>query len=129
MATHQYPVYPSARATVEAERYMAAAEALEGVPLTFFDGTHILLPESETAAIDLLRSRFNAVIEYGCGQEWEFATKARSAGVTERLVRLGNAVWDVTGLPIADMIRAALDAPEATYAEWSALYLASMETH
>lgn len=108
---------------------MAAAEALEGVPLTFFDGTHILLPESETAAIDLLCSRFNAVIEYGCGQEWEFATKARAAGVQERLVRLGNAVWDVTGQSIADMIRSALDSPEATYAEWSALYLASMETH
>lgn len=108
---------------------MAAAAALDGVPLAFFDGSTILLPESETAAIGLLRSQFGAVIEYGCGKEWEFATKAREAGVSERLVRIGNAVWDVTGQSIADMIRAALDAPEATYADWSALYLASMETH
>ena len=35
----------------------------------------------------------------------------------------------MTGPSIADMIRSAWDAPEATYAEWSALYLASMETH
>lgn len=129
MVARNYPIYPSARATVEAERYMDAVEALEGVPLTFFDGTHILLPECETAAIDLLRSRFNAVIDYGCGKEWEFATKAQEAGVQERLVHLGNAVWDVTGQSIADMILAALDAPEATYVEWSTLYLASMETH
>lgn len=108
---------------------MAAAAALEGVPLAFFDGSTILLPESETAAIDLLRSEFDAVIEYGCGKEWEFATKARLAGVSERLVRLGNAVWDVTGQSVADMVRAAMNTPGATYAEWSALYLASMETH
>lgn len=62
-------------------------------------------------------------------EEWEFSTKARAAGVSERLVRLGNAVWDVTGQSVADMIRVALDAPDATYADWSALYLASMETH
>lgn len=129
MATRQYPAYPSARATVDSQRYVAAAEALEGVPQVFLNGTHILLPESQTAAIDLLRSQFEAVIEYGCGQEWEFATKARAAGVSERLVRLGNAVWDVTGQSVADMIHAALDAPDATYADWSALYHASMETH
>ena len=85
-----YPAFPSARATVASERYIAAAEALEGVPLVFLDGkTIILLPESETAAIEVLRTQFTAVIEYGCGQEWEFATKARAAGVPERLVRLG----------------------------------------
>lgn len=127
--SRQYPAFPSAMATVAPGRYMAAAELLEGVPLVYFDGTTILLPESETAAIDLLRAQFDAVVEYGCGQEWEFATKARSAGVSERLVHLGNAVWDVTGQSITDMIQAALDAPETTYADWSALYLASMETH
>lgn len=129
MAAHLYPASPSARATVEAERYVAAAEALKGVPLVFLDGTTILLPESEMGAIDFLRSQFDAVIEYGCGQEWEFAAKARAAGISKRLVRLGNAVWDVTGQSVADMIRVALDAPDATYADWSALYLASMETH
>lgn len=127
--TVKYPAFPSAKATVEAGRYMAAVAALKGVPLTFFDGSTILLPESETAAIDLLRARFDAVIEYGCGEEWEFANKARAAGVSERLIRLGNAVWDVKGQPVSDLIRAALDEPEAAYAEWSALYLASMEAH
>lgn len=129
MRMHRYPVFPSAKATVKADCYIAAAEALDGVPLVFLDGFTILLPEYETAAIDLLRSQFNAAIEYGCGHEWEFATKARAAGVTERLVSLGNAVWDVTGQSVADMIREALDAPDRTYADWSALYLASMETH
>jgi len=108
---------------------MAAAEALDGVPLVFLDGSTILLPQSEADAIELLRSQFDAAIGYGCGQEWESATKALAAGVTGMLVRLGNAVWDVTGQSVADMIRAALDAPDRTYAEWSALHLASMETH
>ena len=108
---------------------MAALDALEGVPSVFLDGETILLPEREAAAIDLLRSHFGADIEYGCGKEWEFATKAREAGVQEGLVALGNTVWDVTGQPVTDMIEAALRAPEATYADWRTLYRASMETH
>jgi hypothetical protein len=129
MVTHRYPTFLLAKATVAPEHYMAAAHELEGVPQVFLDGTTILLPESETVAIELLRTQFGAMIEYGGGQEWEFATKARAAGVQERLVRLDNAVWDVAGQPVADMIRAALEAPDATYSEWSALCLASMETH
>ena len=71
-------------------RFDAATEALEGVPLVFFDGTTILLPESETAAIELLRVKFDAA---------------------------------------DDMIRGALDIPGATYSDWKAVYLASMEPH
>ncbi len=129
MRIQEYPIFPSAKATVEPNRYMDAVEALAGVKGAFFDGATILLPESEIAAIDLLRSQFNARIEYGCGTEWEFATRARAAGVAENLVGLGDAVWDVTNQSVADMIRAALNAPETTYEEWAALYRVSMETH
>jgi hypothetical protein len=36
-------------------------------------------------------------------------------------------VWDVTGQSVADMIRATLDVPNTTYADWSTPHLASME--
>ena len=60
-------VYPSAQATVEGRLYMAALEALAGVPSVFCDGIIIHLPESELDAIELLRSKFGALIEYGHG--------------------------------------------------------------
>ncbi|MEJ2768252.1 hypothetical protein [Mycetohabitans sp. B46] len=97
------------------------------MPLVLLDGTTILLPDSATQAIELLRKRFGVAIEYGCGREWEFANKARAAGVSERLVQLGHVVQDVSGVSVEDMVRAAITAPEATYADWSALYFASME--
>ena len=40
-----YPAYPSAKVTVTPDKYMEAAEALEGVSLVFLDGESILLPE------------------------------------------------------------------------------------
>jgi hypothetical protein len=60
-------VYPSAQATVEGRLYMAALEAIAGVPSVFCDGLIILLPESEQDAIELQRSKFGASIEYGHG--------------------------------------------------------------
>lgn len=129
MTPCKYPIYPSARATIDAGRYLEAVKAVEGVPLVFIDGKSILVPESDLNTIEILRSHYGARIEYGCALEWEFVTKARAAGVSERLVRLGNAVWDVTGQSVADMIQVALDSPTNTYAEWYALYIASMETH
>lgn len=124
-----YPAYPSAKVTVTSDKYMETAEALEGVSLVFLDGESILLPEFEQGAIDMLRSRFFGEVEFGCGREWEFATKARAAGVTERLVSLGNAVWGVTGQTVEEMVQAALQQPQPTYAAWEVLYLSSMETH
>lgn len=122
-----YPAYPSAKVTVTPDRYMKAAEALEGVSLVFLDGESILLPEFEQDAIEMLLSRFSGEVEFGCGREWEFATKARAAGVTERLVRLGNAVWNVTGQSVEEMVQAALQQPQLTLTAWQVLYLSSME--
>ena len=70
----QYPAYPSAKATITTERYTAVVESLEGVPQVFFDGTTVLLPDSETAASEFLRTQFDAVVKSGCSQDWEFAT-------------------------------------------------------
>lgn len=77
MRMHRYPVFPSVKATVNADCYIAAAEALDGVPLVFLDGFTILRPEYETAAIDLLRSQFDAAIEYGCGHERKSLAQSR----------------------------------------------------
>jgi hypothetical protein len=47
--------------------------------------------------------------------------------VTVEAERYMAAVEALEGVP--DMVRAAMNTPDATYAEWSALYLASMETY
>lgn len=125
----QYPTYPSARATVAPDQYTAAAETVRDVQQVYFDGATILLPESALEAIELLRTRFGATVETGCGREWEFANKALAAGVAEPLVRLGDAVAAITGVAADDMVRAALEQPQDAYASWSALYFASMATH
>ncbi len=126
---HDYPEYPSVKATVEPSRYMEAVEALVGIRQVFFDGESILLPESEVEAIDMLRSRYNAAIVYGQAQEYEFATRARDEGVPVELLRLGQAVRDCTGQEVGEMVRSALEQPSATLLAWSALYHSSMMPH
>ncbi|WP_252090667.1 hypothetical protein [Pseudomonas sp. MWU13-3659] len=126
---HDYPEYPSVKATVDSSRYMDAVQALDGVRQVFFDGESILLPEAEVEAIEMLRSRFTATLEYGQAKEYEFATKARNAGVSTTLLRLGQAVHDSTGQDAEMMVRAALEAPSATLLAWSALYRSGMLPH
>jgi len=126
---HDYPEYPSVKATVEPSRYMEAVEALEGVRQVFFDGECILLPEAEVEAIEMLRSRFSAATVYGQAQEYEFATRARDEGVPVELLRLGQAVRDCTGQEVGEMVRSALEHPSATLLAWSALYRSSMMPH
>ncbi|MBA1280287.1 hypothetical protein [Stutzerimonas stutzeri] len=123
---HNYPEYPSVKAFVELSRYMEAVEALKGVRQVFCDGETILLPEAEVEAIEMLRSRFNATTEYGQAAEFEFATKARNAGVSAKLIQLGQEVQDCTGEDAEQMVRAALEQPSATLLSWSALYTSSM---
>lgn len=53
---HDYPEYPSVKATVDSSRYMEAVQALEGVRQVFCDGETILLPEAEVKAIEMLPS-------------------------------------------------------------------------
>lgn len=69
----------------------------------------------------LLRSQFAASVELGFGREYEFATKARAAGVEPVLVRLGNAVSTITAESADEMVGAALAQPQATHAAWKAL--------
>lgn len=126
---HNYPEYPSVLATVEPTRYMEAVEALSGVRQVFFDGETILVPESEAQAIEMLRLRFNATTVYGQAQEYEFATKARDAGVSPQLLSLGNAVQCSTGQPADEMVLAALKQPSETLLAWSVLYRSSMNPH
>lgn len=126
---HDYPEYPSVKAMVELSRYMEAIEALEGVRHVFCDGESILLPEAEVEAIEMLRSRFNAATVYGQAMEYEFATRARNEGVPAQLLRLGQAVRDLTGQDAQEMVRAALDQPSATLLAWSTLYRSSMSPH
>lgn len=126
---HDYPEYPSVKATVDLSRYMDAVEALNGVRQVFCDGESILLPEAEVQAIELLRSRFNATFVYGQAEEYEFATKARNAGVSAELLRLGQAVRSSTGQDAELMVRAALEEPSATLLAWSVLYRSSMLPH
>jgi len=126
---HDYPEYPSVKATVELSRYMEALDALKGVRQVFCDGESILLPEAEVEAIEMLRSRFNAATVYGQAQEYEFATRARDEGVPVELLQLGQAVHDCTGQEVGEMVRAALEQPSATLLAWSALYRSSMSPH
>lgn len=146
MTKRLIPVFPSARATVAADRYAAAVEALDDVPNVFLDngaiqwpdpataatlspematGT-ILLPETATAAIELLGTHFDAVIEYGVGREWEFVRQADAAGVADRLVVLGNLVKDMLSISVEEMVRVAIANPEDTLAVWSSLYKNSL---
>lgn len=124
-----YPEYPSVKATVELSRYLEAIEALAGIRQVFCDGESILLPEAEVEAIEMLRSRFNAVTVYGQAQEYEFATRARKEGVPIELIRLGQAVRDCTGHEVSEMVRSAVEQPGATLLAWSALYSSSMSPH
>ncbi|MGE8113874.1 hypothetical protein [Pseudomonas sp. NPDC086566] len=126
---HDYPGYPSVKATVNSSRYMEAVQALEGVRQVFCDGETILLPEAEVKAIEMLRLQFNATFEYGRAEEYEFATKARDAGVIAELLRLGQEVCDITGQHAEVMVRAALEDPSATLLAWSAPYRSSMIPH
>lgn len=123
---HDYPEYPSVRATVELSRHMEAVEALRGVRQVFCDGETILLPEAEVEAIAMLRARFNAVTVHGQAQEYEFATRARVEGVPAELLRLGQAVHECTGQSAGEMVRAAIEQPGPTRLAWSALYRSSM---
>ena len=126
---HDYPEYPSVMATVDSSRYMEAIEALTGVRQVFCDGESILLPEAEVVAIEMLRSRFNATTVYGQAKQYEFATRARNAGVPIELLRLGQAVHDCTGQDAEVMVSSALSQPSATLLAWSALYRSSMSPH
>ncbi|KYC14097.1 MULTISPECIES: hypothetical protein [unclassified Pseudomonas] len=126
---HDYPEYPSVKATVDPSRYMEAVQALNGVRQVSFNGESILLPEAEVDAVEMLRSRFSATLEYGQAEEYEFATKARDAGVSSALVRLGQAVHECTGQDAAMMVRVAVEAPSATLLSWSALYRSRMIPH
>ncbi|MDU9404897.1 hypothetical protein RTH46_20635 [Pseudomonas sp. zfem004] len=126
---HDFPEYPSVKATVELHRYMEAVKALAGVRQVFCDGESILLPEAEVEAVEMLRLRFKATFEYGQAEEYEFASKARDAGVAAELLRLGQAVHGFTGQDAEVMVRAALEAPGATLLAWSALYRSSMIPH
>ncbi|WP_438299533.1 hypothetical protein [Pseudomonas sp. NMS19W] len=126
---HDYPEYPSVKATVDSSRYMDALQALVGVRQVFCDGETILLPEAEVEAIEMLRSRFKATLQYGQAEEYEFATKARDAGVKAELLRLGQAVCGIAGQDAEVMVHAALEDPSATLLAWSALYLSSMIPH
>lgn len=126
---HDFPEYPSIKATVDPSRYMDAVRALNGVRQVFCDGETILLPEAEVKAIEMLRSQFNATFEYGQAKEYEFATKARDAEVKAELLRLGQTVCDITGQHAEVMVRAALEEPSATLLAWSALYRSSMIPH
>lgn len=125
-----YPEYPSAVATVRPSNYMAALDALDalkGVRLLFCDGETFMFPETETHAIEMLYSRFDATIVLGQGKEYEFATKARNEGVPDKLLRLGNAVHDCTGQSADEMVKAALEQPSATLLAWTELYKSSMD--
>lgn len=124
---HEYPEYPSVAASVEPSRYMEAIDALEGVRQVFCDGETILLPETEVEAVEMLRSRFGAITVYGQAQMYEFATKARLAGVSDQLLRLGQAVHVCTGQTADDMVIAAVESPSASFLAWSALYISSMD--
>lgn len=126
---HDYPEYPSVKATVDSSRYMEAVQTLEGVRQVFYEGETILLPEAEVKAIEMLRSQFKATFEYGQAEEYEFATKARYVGLKAELLRLGQAVCDITGQHAEVMVRAALEDPSATLLAWSALSRSSMIPH
>lgn len=43
---HDYPEYPSVKATVDPSRYMDAVRALNGVRQVFCDGESIMLPST-----------------------------------------------------------------------------------
>lgn len=62
-------------------------------------------------------------------EEYEFATKARDAGVKAELLRLGQAVCGIADQDAEALVRAALEDPSATLLAWSALYSSSMIPH
>ncbi|WP_454727762.1 MULTISPECIES: hypothetical protein [Cupriavidus] len=126
-----FPVYPSAGVRLAPAYYLSALQLLTALQTdgVFADGEILLVPEYETAALRLLVARFAAELTYGCAKESEYAKLAIRAGVDAVLVRLGNAVFDITGQSAAAMVESALHQPDATQQAWSTLYRASMDTH
>lgn len=123
-----YPVYPSVKIAVPSFRYNAALKILFEMPNLFFDGDTILVPESNLLAIEMLKDSFSGkVVERGWGREYEYATLAAKAGVSKRLVSLGNAVWSLTGQTANEMIQFALSNPSNAYQAWKNLYRKSMD--
>jgi hypothetical protein len=125
-----YPVYPSVKVAVPPYRYSAASKTLlqSGMPDFFFDGDTILVPESNLLAIEMLKDSFSGeVIEVGWGREYEYATLAKALGVSDSLVSLGNAVWDLTGQTANEMTQFALSNPSGAYLSWREIYLEAMD--
>lgn len=123
-----YVFCPSAKVFVSGEYYMDALDALLETPSCFCDGESILVPEHESALIALLQDRYGATVEYGHGKEGEFATKAIAAGLNDRLVSLGDSIWEYSGFPVIQMIDEALASPVATYQKWERIYLEGMNS-
>jgi hypothetical protein len=125
-----YPVYPSVKVAVPPCRYSAASKKLlqSEMPNFFFDGDTILVPENNLLAIELLKDSFSGeVIEVGWGREYEYATLAKAVGVSDSLVSLGNAVWNLTGQTANEMIQFALSNPSEAYLTWKKIYLEAMD--
>lgn len=121
-----YIFYPSARVSISGKHYMDAVDALQGTRSCFCDGETILVPEHESALIALLKSQYGGVVEYGQGKEGEFATKAIAAGLNERLVSIGDSIWEYSGFSVSQMIEEALENPDATDQKWRKIYLEGM---
>ncbi|MGI0649470.1 hypothetical protein ACRCPS_31120 [Pseudomonas aeruginosa] len=126
---NDYPEYPSAVATVEAERYGEAVEALKGKRKVFFDGETILVPESAKDVLALLRDSFGATFVYGYGAEYEYATKASQAGIGGRLLKLGQFVHTRIGQTPDEMVKDALERPGPTLLAWESLARSARTLH
>lgn len=126
------PVYPSFHVLVPVAQYIDAVNMLcidINLPNVFFDGEIIIIPESYKPVVEFLIERFDAqVVADGECKEYEFATLAINAGLSDKLVALGNAIVGLDG-DAASMLAKAVADPNGTQNEWNVLYLASMNTH
>lgn len=126
-----YPAYPSIRITPLAGQYALLGKYLASKQLHVFgNGKDFLIAEHHKDLIAEIKSTYTQVIiEYGAGEEFEFATLATEAGLQSELIELGQEIFAFNGQTADSMILEAKKNPSLAKLSWLAIYKAKEELH
>jgi len=107
---------------------MKAVEFLRNAEGIFYDGELVIVPEEDSELIAEIKSNFEVISEEkGFGDR--YATLAIKSNVEPKMVSLGNAVEEITGMSAEEMVSSALNEPMRTEQAWRELYQSSMNSH
>lgn len=127
-----FPIYPSVVVKVPKNRITEAEKAIAEnckCPNIFFDGQHIIIPQTMTGLIELIISEYSAkLIAKNQMKEHQFATLARDNGLNGEIVLIGDRVAQFES-DANSMLEKAIKNPEKTLVEWSLLLEASKVIH